>query len=319
MKKEYILLIVFNVFLLIANSQQLPFYTQHNSNSFLLNPGSTGIKRLVDVRLNYRQQWTGYDGAPKTASLGINSRLAHGKMGAGFSLISDQIGPLKKLSLGGSYAVHILFPDCELSAGISGNAMKTTLQGQEITIRDNQDPAINQNISASELTGDAAFGVYLYNDRFHTGIGVLQPIESKTEFYKDDTLKKGIIKNAVHLNVSVGYNYSQNPDYIWQSSLYSAYVKGAPLILDYTLLLNYKERMFGGFSIRMGDAIALHVGVSFLDDFQVSYSYDFLISRLRNVSAGSHEITLVYSTNFTHSKHGRIDDRFLRQKYGYLF
>ncbi|HSH66603.1 MAG TPA: type IX secretion system membrane protein PorP/SprF, partial [Bacteroidia bacterium] len=83
--------------------------------------------------------------------------------------------------------------------------------------------------------------------------------------------------------------------------------------------LNYKERMFGGFSIRMGDAIALHVGISFLDDFQVSYSYDFLISRLRNVSAGSHEITLVYSTNFTHSKHGRIDDRFLRQKYGYLF
>jgi hypothetical protein len=96
-------------------------------------------------------------------------------------------------------------------------------------------------------------------------------------------------------------------------------VKGAPLILDYTLLLNYKEQFFGGFSLRLGDALAFHVGASFLDDFQVSYSYDFLISKVRTASSGSHEITLVFSTNFTHSKHGKVDDRFLRQKYGYLF
>ena len=317
--KKFTFLFIFLIIASLSTAQQLPFYTQHNSNSFMINPGSTGIKRLIDTRLNYRQQWAGFEGAPRTLSFGINSRLSHGKMGAGFSLVKDESGPLKKLSFGGSYAFHILFPDCELSAGISGNTTQTTLNGSKLTIRDSQDPTIDQTITSSDLTGDAGFGIYLYNDRFHTGISVLQPIESKTEFYKNDTTKKGIIKDVVHINVSLGYNYSLNPDYIWQNSLYSNFVKGAPLTLDYTLLLNYKERVFGGFSIRMGDALALHIGASFLNDFQVSYSYDFLISRLRYSSSGSHEITFVYSTNLTHSKHGRVDDRFLRQKYGYLF
>lgn len=284
----------------------------------MFNPGSTGVKRLLDARINYRQQWAGYNGAPRTLSFGVNSRLVHGKMGVGFSLLKDESGPIRRLSFGGAYAFHIQFPDCELSAGLSGIGTQTTLVGEKITIRDSQDPSINQTLSDRSFSADAGFGIYLYNDRFHVGINGLQPMQSKTEFYKNDTLKYGIIKNAPHLSVSLGYNYSQNPDYIWQNSLFSSYVKGSPLILDYTLLLNYKERVFGGFSIRLGDAIALHAGCSFLNDFQVTYSYDFLISKLRATSSGSHEITLIYSTDFTSSKHGQ-NDRFLRQKYGYLF
>jgi type IX secretion system PorP/SprF family membrane protein len=319
MKRYPYLLFCFVCTLRFSFAQQLPFYTQHNSNSFIINPGSTGVKRLLDARINYRQQWAGYEGAPHTASLGINSRLVQGKMGAGLFLIKDESGPIKKLSFGGSYAFHIQFPDCELSTGLSGIGTQSTLVGNKITLRDNQDPAINQSLSNASFSADAGFGIYLYNDRFHTGISALQPLQSKTEFYKDDTLKYGLIHNAIHLNVSLGYNYSQNPDYIWQSSLFSNYVKGSPLILDYTLLLNYKEKFFGGFSIRLGDALAFHVGAAFLNDFQVSYSYDFLISRLRLASSGSHEITLVFSSNLMHSKHGKVDDRFLRQKYGYLF
>src|SRR3569832_2766283 len=96
---------------LVGLAQQLPFYTQHNSNGFLINPGSTGSKRMLDARINYRQQWAGFEGAPRTLSVGINSRLAKGKMGAGFSLIKDESGPIKKLSFGGSYSIHLLFND----------------------------------------------------------------------------------------------------------------------------------------------------------------------------------------------------------------
>ncbi|HET6225023.1 MAG TPA: PorP/SprF family type IX secretion system membrane protein [Bacteroidia bacterium] len=319
MKKYSLHFLIIILLPLATAAQQLPFYTQHNSNSFLINPGSTGVKRLVDARLNYRQQWLGFEGAPNTASLGINSRLAKGQMGVGLSLIQDKTGPLKKLSVGGSYAYHMIFPDCELSAGLSGVYTKSTLIGPEITLRDTQDPSIDQLVTNSTRSVDGAFGIYLYNDRFHAGISIMQPLQTKMEFYLDDTLKKGFIKDALHLNFSLGYNYSQDPDYIWQSNIYSTYVRGAPLLLDYTLILNVKQRMFGGFSIRLGDACALHLGYSFLNDFQVSYSYDFSITSLRAYSSGSHEVTLVFSTDFRHSKKGKFDDRFLRQKYGYLF
>jgi type IX secretion system PorP/SprF family membrane protein len=319
MKKHLVAFISFSILSFSAICQQLPFYTQHSSNSFIFNPGSTGVKRLIDARINYRQQWTGYEGAPRTATIGLNSRFSKGKMGAGLSLFQDQTGPIKKLSFAGSYAYHIQFPDCELSAGVSGNVIQSTLTGSKITLHNSQDPAIDQSLTNSTFSEDMGFGVYLYNDRFHTGISVLQPLQSKAEFYKNDTLKKGLIRDAIHLNVSLGYNYSQNPDYIWQSTLFSSYVNGAPLLLDYTLLLHYKEKFFGGVSIRLGDATAFHVGYSFLTDFQVSYSYDFVISGLRAYNSGSHEITLVYSTDLVRSKHGKGNDRFLRQKYGYLF
>jgi type IX secretion system PorP/SprF family membrane protein len=319
MKKHLITSISFFMLSFSAIGQQLPFYTQHSSNSFVINPGSTGVKRLIDARINYRQQWTGYEGAPHTATIGLNSRLFKGKMGAGFSIVQDETGPIKKLNFAGTYAYHIQFPDCELSAGLSGIVTQSTLTGSKITLHNSQDHAIDQSLTNSTFSEDMGVGIYLYNDRFHVGISVLQPLQSKAEFYKNDTLKKGLIKDAIHLNVSLGYNYSQNPDYIWQSTLFSSYINGAPLLLDYTLLLHYKEKMFGGFSIRLGDAAALHIGCSFLNDFQVSYSYDFVISGLRAYNAGSHEITLVYSTDLIRSKHGKVNDRFLRQKYGYLF
>ncbi|HRG51426.1 MAG TPA: type IX secretion system membrane protein PorP/SprF [Bacteroidia bacterium] len=318
MKKYNILVIAF-IMPFAVFCQQLPFYTQHNSNSFLINPGSTGVKRLIDARINYRQQWLGFEGAPNTASFGLNSRLMKGQLGTGLSVIQDKSGPLKKLSYGGAFAYHIMFPDCEMSIGLSAIGTKSTLSGTDITLRDTQDPTIDQSITNSTFSADGAFGMYLYNDRFHTGISVMQPLQTRVEFYKEDTLKKGIMKDALHLNVSLGYNYSQDPDYIWQSSIFSSYVRGAPLLFDYTLLLNVKQKMFGGFSVRLGDACALHLGYSFLNDFQVSYSYDFSITHLRAYSSGSHEITLVFSSDFKHSKKGKFDDRFLRQKYGYLF
>ncbi len=319
MKKNIFVFFAFFIGTLSAIGQQLPFYTHHSSNSFILNPGSAGVKRLIDARVNYRQQWTGFEGAPRTATIGLNSRFFHGKMGAGFSLVQDQTGPIKKLNIGGSYAYHIQFPDCELSAGLSGNVTQSTLTGSKITLHNSQDHAIDQSITNSTLSEDMAAGIYLYNDRFHVGISGLQPLQSKVEFYQADTLKKGLMKDAMHLNVSIGYNYSLNPDYIWQSTLFSSYVKGAPLVLDYTLLLHYKEKIFGGLSLRLGDAVSMHIGCSFLKDFQVCYSYDFVTSHLRTYNSGSHEITLVYSSDIFRSKHGRVSDRFLRQKYGYLF
>lgn len=286
----------------------------------MLNPGSAGTKRLLDARINYRRQWIGFQDAPRTSTIAVNSRLYKGKMGGGLYAMQDESGPNKQLNIGLCYAYHIKFPDCELSLGLSGNETRYTLNGTKITLHDSQDPSINQTLSNTTHAEDVGAGLYLYNDRFHLGLSGLHALQYKTEFYQDDTLKKGIIQYATHFYFSVGYNYSLNPDYIWQNTVFANYAPGAPLMAEYTLLLNYKERVFGGMSIRLGDAVAFQIGASFLNDFQVSYSYDFLISKLRSTNSGSHELTVVYSTNLFKSRHGNnVDDRFLRQRYGYLF
>lgn len=286
----------------------------------MLNPAITGTKRLLDVRMDYRMQWVGYDGAPRTTSVSVHSRFLKGKMGAGLYLMQDKVGPAKQTNIGASYAYHLRFPDCELSAGLSANFTKYSLIGSKILLHNTQDPAIDQSYTDFTWVTDAGAGIYLYNDRFHVGISALHGLQSDVEFYKNDTTKKGQITYAPHIYFTLGYNYSQNPDFIFESTVYANYVVGAPFTLDYTLRLHYREQVFGGISIRLRDAIALQIGYTFLDDFQASYSYDLLIGKLKNYSKGTHEIMLVCSTNIFKNKHGKgVNDKFLHQRYGYLF
>jgi type IX secretion system PorP/SprF family membrane protein len=311
--------ILFCLAISAATAQQLPYYTQNKSNAFMVNPGVTGTKRLLDARVNYRKQWVGYDGAPTTTSIGLHSRFFKGKMGAGLYYMQDKIGPQKQSNIGASYAYHIRFPDCELSAGLAGNFTKYTLIGTDIFLHNNQDPAIDQTITNSTWVTDASAGVYLYNDRFHVGVSGLHVLQSTAEFYKADTTKKGIIKYTTQGNFTLGYNYAQNPDFVWESTLYAMYVKGAPMFLDYTLRLHIKQMVFTGISVRLRDALALHVGYTFLDAYQISYSYDFQIGGLKRFNSGSHEVMLAVSHNIFTKKRGRVNDKFLHQRYGYLF
>lgn len=319
MKKIFIYFFIFCFATLNTIAQQLPYYTQNKNNAFMINPGVTGTKKLLDARLNYRKQWVGYDGAPTTVSLGLHSRFLKGKMGAGLYLMQDNIGPSKQTNIGASYAYHLRFPDCELSAGLAGNFTKYTLLGNKITLHHNQDASIDQSVSNSIWATDASAGIYLYNDRFHLGASGLHVMQSTAEFYKNDTTKKGIVKYATQINFTLGYKFSQNPDYIWESTLYGQYVKGAPMMLDYTLRLHFFEKAFTGVSLRLRDAVAIHVGYTLFENYQISYSYDIQIGGLKKYNSGSHEIMLSVSHDIFNTKKGRDNSKFQNQKYGYLF
>jgi type IX secretion system PorP/SprF family membrane protein len=240
-------------------------------------------------------------------------------MGAGLYYMQDKIGPQKQSNIGASYAYHLRFPDCELSAGLAANFTKYTLNGNDLFLHNNQDPSIDQTITNSTWVTDAAAGIYLYNDRFHVGASAQHALQSTAEFYKADTTKRGLIKYATQANFTLGYNYAPNPDFLWESTLYGIYVKGAPMFLDYTLRLHIKEMVFTGVSIRLRDAIALHVGYTFLGAYQISYSYDIQTGGLKHFNNGSHEIMLAVSHNIFAKKRGRVNDKFLHQRYGYLF
>ncbi len=300
-------------------AQQMPYYTQYNNNAFITNPGVTGTKRLLDARMNYRMQWVGYDGAPRTTSIGLHSRFFKEKMGAGLYYMQDKVGPAKQSNIGISYAYHLRFPDAELSLGIAGNFTNYTLIGSDITLHNTQDPSIDQFVTNSTWVADATAGFYLYNDRFHVGASALHVVQSTAEFYKADTTKKGLVQYTTQSNFTIGYNFSENKDFVFENTLLGSYAKGSPMNLDYTLRVFIKEVVFGGISIRLHDAIALHVGYTFFDNYQVSYSYDIVIGKLRTYSSGSHEFMIAVSHNIFKKQKSSIKNRFLHQKYAYMF
>ena len=304
----------------LLKAQQLPYYTQFKSSSFMLNPAVAGTHGTLYASTNYRMQWVGFDDAPKTSGLSLDGRLFEGKMGAGLYVMQDEVGPSKQTNYGASCAYHIRFPDCELSAGIAGNYAKYALNGSKITIHNSQDPSIDQTLTYTTNVPDASAGIYLYNDRFHIGFSALHLLQSKAEFYKGDSTKNGFVQYATQVYSTLGYNYSQNPEYVFENTLFVNYVKSVPLMMDYTLRVHYMGKVFGGASIRLRDAIALHVGATIMESFQAAYSYDILISRFRAYSSGTHEIVLKYSFNkiFDDKNQARVQ-KFAHQKYNGIF
>jgi type IX secretion system PorP/SprF family membrane protein len=296
-------------------AQQLPFYSQYRNNYFLFNPAIAGTKQTIDARLSYRMQWVNYDGAPSTLAASYNGRFAkNGAIGLGGFATQDIIGPNQQNTYNISAAYHIHFPDVELSLGMAGYLTQYSLNGNKMTIRDVQDPSVNQYRSTSAWAKNLGAGFYLYNDRFNFGLSALNYLQPEIGVFREDTAKKGIIKQITTSNMIVGYNWAATSNYLCENTFYFNYVAGAPIMIDYTFRFHYKQKGYIGGSIRLRDALVMHLGYNFTKFIQVSYSYDLLISSIRNYSGGSHEVMLVFS----YGRDGNKKNRFLKQKYQYL-
>jgi len=316
-----VLLFLFVGGLLTCDAQQMPYYTQFNPNGILLNPGVAGTKRIVDTRMNYRKQWVGFDDAPVTMGISGNSRILNGSMGLGAAYFSDKTGPTKRSDFSFMYSYHAHFEDVELSVGAAGHRLTYFVDGTELHMHIPFDNAIDLSGFQKKSVWDASAGAYFYNDRFHLGLSLLNLLEPSVNYYpKDDTVHQTKIHMVPHVYGSVGYNWSGQPDWIWENSLQVLYAQASPMVIDYNLRLHYEQKFFGGVSVRLRDAIAFHVGATFMEEFHISYSYDLVISPLSAFQSGSHEIMLVWSSNIGLDKKKKYDTgRFKRQKYGYMF
>ena len=72
--------------------------------------------------------------------------------------------------------------------------------------------------------------------------------------------------------------------------------------VDFSAILYYGERIFGGASFRgynanSIDAAAAIVGWKANDNVMIAYSYDVPLSALSTVNTGSHEIMINYNLN----------------------
>lgn len=313
------LLLLFCLSTCYIRAQQYPWWTQYRSNQSVINPGFCGTKRLVDCRINYRNQWTSYEGAPKTYVISLNSRILKGKLGLGGFVFKDDIGPFKNFAGSVTAAYHLTFKDSELSFGVQGNYITQKFVGTDITLRNQQDKAINQYIEDKAGTFDGSFGLVYYNDRFHLAVACNNVAGGQFEFYKDDSLKQAKFINVAHYNFSAGYNWGDNPDFVFENTVLAVYVPGVPFSFDYTLRLHMQKQLMAGLSFRFGDAVALQLGYTLKESIHIAYSYDFVTSPLRKYQYGSHEVKLVFSSNLgTDKKKRGLDGRFLRQKYQYL-
>lgn len=242
-------------------------------------------------------------------------------MGVGGFVFQDQIGPFKTLTSALAYAFKLKFDDVALSIGLNGSYNMQQVDGSGMTYQNTQDVAITNSISTQKSHNfNAAGGLMLYNDRFYISASLNNLMGSSYVYdqNKKHTTKLGEIKTVMHTCLSLGYNYSANPDYVWENSVAVVMVSGTPILFDYNLRLHIKKGLMVGGGIRLGTALVGQVGWTLEDWAQISYSYDYNTNNLRTMNSGSHEIKFIYFHSRAHMDHHKGSKEFKKQKFQYL-
>ena len=297
-----------------------PWYTQYRSNLYMFNPAFCGTKRFIDFRLFYRNQWNGFKDAPVTYASSLSFRLAKdGALGLGGFVFSDEIGPFKNTHYAGTMAAHIKLDDVELSVGLQGSYLQQSFDGNKVTLHNQVDKAINQYMIDRQKAFDGSFGLAILNDRFYLGLAANNFIGNQIVHYSGDPFYSGKYKTEPTYCMAAGYNYAENENYTFENSLMALYTPGMPFYADYTLRLHINKILLTGVSVRLKDAFAIHAGFNIKNQFQVAYSYDIVTSPLRKYSSGSHEISIVFSSNLGRDQKKKgFNNRFLKQRFQYL-
>src|SRR6218665_2045393 len=90
-----------------AYGQQQTLYTNYLMNQYLYNPAYSGVVDGTQFNAGYRNQWVGFEGAPKTFMVsGYGKFKKKPNMSAGGLITTERIGLLQKTTFYATYGYH---------------------------------------------------------------------------------------------------------------------------------------------------------------------------------------------------------------------
>lgn len=287
----------------------------------MMNPAAAGTRQDIRAGMDYRYQWAGMNGGPRTMSAYADGKLFKEKLGLGAFVFQDKIGVFSATSIALAAAYRIKFPDLALSFGLNGNYNIQGVDASQLTYQNTQDEAmLNLLATPKARVFNIAGGVMLYNDRFRIAISVNNLAASKYKYYASySPYQKGQFTTVPHFCVSLGYNWNANQNFLWENNFMAVLVSGVPILIDYYLRLHIKHSFFVGAGIRASVALEAQLGWTFQNIGQISYAYDYNTNPLGGLNGGSHEIKLIFFYQKNRGKRrGKSVGEFLHQKYQYM-
>lgn len=271
-------------------AQQNPEYTQYMYNTMMTNPGYTGSVGTLEANLLFRSQWVGLNGAPNTGTLGIHSPLRNKNIGLGLNFISDKLGPSSEQTIAGNISYSIsLGGETKFALGMKAGVRMLNVDWTKGRFYDNNDVMLNSNVN-NKFMGVLGTGGYLYSDKWYLGLSV--PNFLRSDYYDD--IQESIVSDELHYYLIGGYVFDLSSEVKFKPSVLVKAVEGSPLSTDFSGNFLLNEKVTLGASYRWDDSISALVGVQFLKDFFLGYSFDYTTTRLNKYNNGSHEIILRY-------------------------
>ncbi len=276
-----------------VQGQQLFRRSQFLVNPYLSNPAVAGTWVDSPISATFRNQWAGFDGAPRTNVLSGHTALPN-RFGIGGMVYSDNTGGAIKqtgVELTGSYTIDLNNYDA-VSFGLSLMANQWSFDN-DLLVWDVEDPALQWGMEQS-MSLDANFGMMIFGDAYSFGFSIPQLIQTKTGL-NSSNLSTTNNDNSLfrHFRFMGRYVYEVNKDFELESAGMVRFTAVTPAQLDLYVRARYADFAWLMFGFRAGDAILVGAGLD-VGPVGVAYTYDITSTDARLFSPHTHEVTVTY-------------------------
>jgi type IX secretion system PorP/SprF family membrane protein len=228
-----------------------------------------------------RNQWVNFEGAPKTATLGVHSAVNKSKVGLGLLATSDKIGSYTNTGIFAAYAYRIQDRKGGVfSMGLQGGIHNFRADYSGLKLKAGQDPTFNGTLS--ELKPNFGGGVYYYNKKFFGGFSV--PVILKHANFFNQGLEQLALARHYYFLVGATLPLDQLDKVKIMPSLLIRAQEGTPLNADVECQRNLPQ--FGQhwcfLSHWRSFTTMLHFKLS--EKFNFGYSYDWITGDIRKYS-----------------------------------
>lgn len=296
-RKLVLLLLLISAKNIIA--QQHTLFSHYNFDHFMFNPAAAGYTNTLSANFFNRDQWSGFDLAPRTQFLDAHAPLRHRPISFGGQIYNDNAGLLNNIRFQAASSYQLTINNARnLGIGLGLNFQRLQLRNERsdinIVLETLNDPTAN-----GYLDGVWNFfltpGIYYDNGDWYGGISSTQILQNNLEI---NEVAANTEVSRRHWLLMAGYNYQINEKWHVNPSLLLRTEKAAPANFDINAVITYTDLVWLNIGFRSSKMFMVGVGVSLdLDNiFKAGYNFDAYLNPLGGLKArGSHEIYLGYS------------------------
>ena len=289
------LVLLFILFVSVTGySQQDPQYTQYMYNPLVINPAYAGNRGVTSILLLHRSQWVGLDGAPSTQNLSVHSPIGLGKVGLGFSLVNDVLGPARETYFNTDFSYSIeTGMEGKLSFGLKGSLNLLDVDFSRTNPFNQNDPFL-VNID-NKLSPNVGVGIFYHDSKFYGGLSAPQLL--RTDHF-DRSGAQGaqtfVSEEEIHYYALAGYVFDVNRNLKFKPSTLVKMVAGAPLAVDVNANFILYDKLTLGASYRWSAALSALAAFQVNDGLLIGFAYDRESTDLGNATYnnGTYEVFL---------------------------
>ncbi len=278
-----------------SGAQEQMCFTQNEKAQYYYNPAYNKYYNTFGANMLYRNQWTGVDGAPVAQLITTRIPLKFEKLGFSISAMNQKWAFYKNTNayFGTTYALNF-DNNSYLVFGLQIGINSLRIDQQEIIAEGTYDFS-----NDSYVFPNTGFGLYYQSNRFFVAYAIPEMLFQNQTQNGDTKYSNNFKFENLQMYLYTGYLHEFSYNFKLQPTILLKYKHHSPVQSDFFVNCIIRNKFRAGAGWRTSNDLLFGLEYVINKMFTVSYSYDYTLSELSNLSKGTHEIGIAFRSRTT--------------------